>query len=134
MKASIYFKVVVCLFLTFSFVFKASANSNDPKETAIVEKANYPGGNAALISFITTNLQYPESARENGVEGEVVVSFKVDLTGKIQNVKIIKSLGYGCDQEVERVITLMPKWNPSKVNGYAVATNISMPIQFALTN
>ena len=117
----------------FSVVFtQTSANPIEPTPTttSVSLDAQFPGGYDALAQFIAKNLQYPMEARENGVEGKVVVNFLINAAGEVQNVNIQKGIGSGCDEEAKRVVALMPDWEPALRNGKAVSTVISMPIRF----
>jgi TonB family protein len=67
----------------------------------------YPGGNKAFQEFITKNIRYPKEAEEANIEGSVIVGYDITDNGLIQNIHIIKSLGYGCDEEAMRVIGLL---------------------------
>jgi len=66
------------------------------------------------------------------VIGTVYVNFNVDRLGKIANIKIIRGIGSGCDEEAVRVIKIMPLWNPGKQAGKAVIVNFTLPIKFLL--
>jgi len=92
----------------------------------------YPEGEDARSKFIVENIRYPEQAMKNKVQGKVFVSFIVETDGTITNVKIMRGIGAGCDEEAVRVIKLMPKWKPGEVKGKPVRTNFVIPIRFAL--
>ena len=77
-------------------------------------------------------MKYPSQARRMGIEGRVFVEFIVDKDGTLTNVKAIKGIGAGCDEEAERVIKNHPKWNPGKQRGKAVKQKIVLPITFKL--
>jgi len=100
---------------------------------AFVEKMpEYPGGQGELMKFLSMKLQYPDSARHYDIEGKVVANFIVNEDGSISDAKIIKGLGYGCNEEVLRVIALMPKWKPGEQNGTAVKVYFTLPVTFKL--
>lgn len=107
---------------------------NDENETFVVveEMPEYPGGMAALTEFVATNLQYPEEAKKAKIEGRVFVHFVVEKDGSIKDVKVLKGLGYGCDEEAIRVATSMPKWKPGKQRGKEVRVAYNLPIRFTL--
>jgi TonB family protein len=93
----------------------------------------YPGNNQALSDYISTNLQYPEQAIDNNVEGTVQVQFVVDKNGSISDVKTVgNKLGYGLDEEAVTVVSKLPKWTPGKVNGKNVKTRMTIPITYKL--
>ena len=100
--------------------------------TVVQEQPVYPGGMPALMQYIAQNLQYPLEAKEKRIQGRVFVQFVVTETGAIQQVRILKGIGHGCDEEAVRVVSQMPKWIPGKQNGQPVAVQYNLPIQFAL--
>jgi TonB family protein len=87
-----------------------------------------------MLEFIYQNLRYPALARENEVEGTVVVSFIVERNGKITEPKIVREIGGGCGDEVLRVVNLMPTWIPGKQKGEAVRVQFNLPVRFQLEN
>ncbi|TAF35486.1 MAG: energy transducer TonB [Cytophagales bacterium] len=109
--------------------------SDDEPDFVVVEvPASFPGGKQALRKFLSKHLKYPIAARTNQVAGKVFVQFTVDKEGIITNVKILKSLGFGCDEEAARVIQLMPKWEPAKQSGKRVKTKHTMTFVFEYSN
>jgi len=104
----------------------------DKPYTWVEEMPNYKGGNSELIKYFGENLNYPEIAIRAGVEGKVILGFIVDRSGKIKDVKVLKGIGAGCDEEAIRVVSSMPDWNPGKQNGKPVNTLINIPVVFKL--
>lgn len=100
--------------------------------TIVDEMPVFPGGEEKLFAFLRSNIKYPPSARENGVGGRVAVNFMVDRSGKISDVKILKGIGSGCDEEALRVIRMMPDWIPGKQNGRPVLVSYYLPVDFRL--
>jgi len=96
------------------------------------QKPEFFGGNEAMTSFLQKNLKYPSNASRAGIQGKVFVQFTVGSDGKIENVKAIKGIGFGCDEEAERVIKLMPAWKPGKQSGIPVKVRFTMPIVFQM--
>ncbi|MCU7492934.1 MAG: energy transducer TonB [Ignavibacteria bacterium] len=97
------------------------------------EMPRFSEGEDALLSFLMANIRYPELARRVGVEGKVMVSFTVEKSGSISNMRVLKSIGGGCDEEAMRVVALTAgKWIAGKQNGKAVKVNMSIPIVFRL--
>jgi periplasmic protein TonB len=106
---------------------------DEVKEWLVVEQMpEYAGGNSALAKFLQKNLRYPNPASNAGVSGKVYVQFVVGQDGAISKVDILKGLGFGCDEEAERVIKLMPRWAAGKQSGRAVAVKFTLPINFQL--
>lgn len=93
---------------------------------------SYPGGMDSLIQFLSSNIVYPAEAKEQGIEGKVIVEFVVGSDGSIQDVMIQKGIGYGCDKEAQRVVESMPLWNPGEKDGKNVRVQFVLPIQFSL--
>ena len=94
---------------------------------------SFPGGYKGLQKFFDDNLQYPEEATNDGVEGTVNVTFVVDETGKLTSPKVAgEQLGYGLEAEALRVVNKMPTWNPGKLKGKNVKTSFTLPVKFVL--
>ncbi len=93
----------------------------------------YPGGNKALTNFFEKNIQYPQEASDNGMEGKVMISFTVDEKGKIGSPKVTSpKLGYGIEEEAIRVFKKMPSWAPGSLKGKNVKTRYNLPVRFQL--
>jgi protein TonB len=100
--------------------------------TFVEEQAEFPGGEEARITFLQKNIKYPALARENGIEGRVYVTFVVGPDGSIRDVKVLRGIGGGCDEEATRVVKMMPPFKPAKQNGRPVNVQFNMPIVFSL--
>ncbi|MFK8104654.1 MAG: TonB family protein [Saprospiraceae bacterium] len=85
-----------------------------------------------LLEFVYKNLTYPAAAKEEGVEGTVVVNFTVDKNGTIINPKILRKIGSGCEEAVLAMIDKMPTWIPGKKDGKAVNVAYNLPVKFKL--
>ncbi|WP_431609213.1 energy transducer TonB [Chryseobacterium sp. 'Rf worker isolate 10'] len=94
--------------------------------------AEFPGGEAAMNRFIYSNIEYPDSAKRAGIEGKVILQFKVDTLGIITNINVLKGIGFGCDEEAKRIVSVMPRWNPGKKNRQAVISLYHLPIVFLI--
>lgn len=107
---------------------------SDPDEphTVVEEMPAFPGGDEAMFKFIATKVKYPEEAAENGIEGAVYVTFVVERDGRISEVKVLRGIGAGCDEEAVRVVKSMPNWTPGKQNGQLVRVRRSLPFRFKL--
>ena len=92
----------------------------------------YPGGTEAMISYLMANVKYPETAKTNKIQGKVMVSFNVMKDGAVSDVKVMKGIGSGCDEEAIRVVKGMPKWKPGQNKGKKVNVHMVLPIQFKL--
>jgi TonB family protein len=93
----------------------------------------FPGGIEAFVHFLAKNIRYPAVARKNGTQGNVFVSFVVDKDGTLTDLKVIRGIGDGCNEESLRVIKLSPPWKPGMQNNHPVRVAYSMPISFALS-
>lgn len=103
-------------------------------ETVVDEQAEFPGGRAALVKYLSERIQYPDIARELGLSGKTVLKFVVNTDGTITDVKIAKGMRdcSECDKEAVRVVRNMPKWAPGKKGGKAVRSYFVLPVQFAI--
>jgi protein TonB len=90
------------------------------------------GGEQAIIQAIQKTVRYPKRAIEAKRQGIITVSFVVDQNGQATNLKIIRGLGYGIDEEVIRAIGALPRFICAKCNGYAVQSNLTLPISLRL--
>jgi len=90
------------------------------------------GGYGTFYEFIGENLKYPKKALAMQVAGKVYVQFVVDKDGSLTDVKVIRGIGAGCDEEAKRILEGAPKWNPGKQRGRAVKQRIVLPINFKL--
>ena len=100
----------------------------------VVEDApGYPGGEEERMRFLRDNIRYPAIARESGIQGTIFITFVVERDGSITDVKIVRGIGGGCDEEAIRVVQNMPRWVPGKQRGRAVRVQFMMPIRFTLS-
>lgn len=93
---------------------------------------SFPGGDRDLLKFLSQNIVYPPLARENNIQGQVVLSFVVGEDGKVQDITILKDIGGGCGKEAVRVVKSMPLWIPGEANGHAVKVRYVLPVRFEL--
>lgn len=109
-----------------------------PKEpeiyTYVDEYAEFPGGPAAMKKFLGENLNYPQVARELGLEGRCNLQFVVSASGNISNVTVVRGVPDcpECDKEAVRVVKSMPPWKPGKVGGKSVNSTFNLPVSFKL--
>lgn len=102
--------------------------------TVVEEQPRFPGGEEARLIFLSNNIHYPDSAVKNDIRGTVFVTFVVEKEGSLSNIKVLKGIGSGCDEEVVRVVKMMPKWIPGRQRGSPVRVNFNLPIKFILEN
>ena len=94
--------------------------------------AEYPGGQTALFQYMGNNIQYSKEAQKEGISGKVIVQFTVKADGSIAYVIVKKGVSKALDTEALRVIKNMPDWTPAEKDGKAVASQMTLPIMFAL--
>ncbi len=85
-----------------------------------------------MLEFIYKNITYPKAARDAGKEGIVVASFVVDKQGDLQDVEILREIGFGTSEEVLGIISKMPNWIPGRQNGSVVKVRYNLPVKFKL--
>ncbi|MNE52518.1 Gram-negative bacterial tonB protein [compost metagenome] len=90
----------------------------------------FPGGEEQLKKYVSSNMKYPKEALKNNIQGRVAVTFYVDTLGKVKDVRLLKGIGYGCDEEAIRIVKSMPDWIPAI---RPVKVQMTLPIMFDLT-
>ncbi|GAB3748954.1 M56 family metallopeptidase [Spirosoma pomorum] len=100
--------------------------------TVVENQPEFPGGMAALGSYLEKNLKYPMPAQRANVSGRVFLSFIVTTAGEIKNVEVLKGIGFGTDEEALRVVAAMPRWKPGSQDGVPVNVKYNLPINFEL--
>ena len=90
----------------------------------------YPGGPNEMMRYIQENIKYPQSAKDNKIEGRVFVTFVVEKDGSISNAAVMRGIDKECDAEALRVVSSMPKWNPGQHKGEVVRTQFTIPIYY----
>lgn len=99
----------------------------------IEQMPEFPGGDSALIRFLSDNVKYPVIAQENGIQGRAHCRFLVDVDGSVRDVHIVKSAGdKSLDKETVRVVSSMPKWKPGMQREKPVAVHFSVVMRFKL--
>lgn len=102
-------------------------------ETWAPEMPEFPGGPTGFLNFIGQNTKYTPAAEDNGIEGTIRVSFVVNTDGTVTDVKIVKGLGYGLDEQVLKAFKKMPKWKPARKGGKDVPLRMTSPVVFTLS-
>ena len=92
----------------------------------------FPGGVEAMMKFLADNIVYPQEAKDNKIEGRVIVTFVVEKDGSISSIRVLSDIGSGCGAEVVRVLKLMPKWKPGMQKGQPVRVQYSLPVLFTI--
>jgi len=100
--------------------------------TVVEEQPEFPNGEDSLVKFLQENIKYPEEAIKLGVQGKVFVTFVVEEDGSFSDVRIVRGIGGGCDEEAIRLVKAMPKWLPGKQRGTPVRVQYNLPVMFIL--
>ncbi len=101
----------------------------------IVEKsASFRGGMGKFYKWLGRKIKYPSQARRMGVEGKVFVEFVIETDGSLSNLKVVRGIGAGCDEEAIRILKTCPKWTPGEQRGRPVRQRMVLPISFRLQN
>lgn len=112
---------------------KEIVEDNEPVFVVVETMPVFPGGAAAMMKFISENIQYPETAKENGIQGRAICQCVINKDGSITDVVVTRSTGdTSLDEEAIRVIESMPKWTPGMQRGQAVRVKYTLPINFRL--
>lgn len=98
----------------------------------VEEQPEFPGGNAAMMKFLSDNIKYPVIAQENGIQGRVITNFVVERDGSITDVQVVRGVDPSLDREAIRVIQSMPKWKAGRQRGSAVRVRFTLPVVFRL--
>ncbi len=123
-----FFSLVLGVGLSLSTAVQAQ----ETVKSQVDEMAAPTGGMGGFTEYMIKNLSYPTAAKEAKVQGMVVVSFVVDSEGKVGSVEVLRGIGKGCDEEAVRVISNSGTWTPAKIGGKAVASKMTLPVQFKL--
>ncbi|MEM0939312.1 MAG: energy transducer TonB [Bacteroidota bacterium] len=107
-----------------------SIASDGEKFIKVEESAQFPGGLNEWTKYLKKNLKYPKEARRNNITGRVFLKFVVDEEGSVTNIKVLRSLGYGCDKEAIRLLSETPKWIPAKANNKPVRQKMLQNLLF----
>ena len=92
----------------------------------------FPGGDSALLAYISQNTKYPEAAKRNGISGRVIVRFCITSKGTVNQVSVLKGVDPELDKEAIRVISALPDFNPGKQEGVPVPVWYMVPITFTV--
>ncbi len=106
--------------------------AQEPVYTVVEEMPTFPGGDEARIKFLCDNIKYPLMAKQAGIQGNVYLTFIIDEKGRVTDVKVLRGIGGGCDEEAVRVVKMSPPWNAGRIDGKPVRVQFNMPIKFTL--
>jgi TonB family protein len=114
-------------------VIKADKQNGTGTYTMVEKMPQYPGGEKALLDYISRNVIYPINAQEKGIQGKVIIRFVVNKMGKVENAEILRGLNPSIDAEGLRVVSSLPDWIPGEQKGKKVSVYYTLPITFKLT-
>ncbi|MEP7264184.1 MAG: TonB family protein [Bacteroidota bacterium] len=92
----------------------------------------FPGGQDALIRYLSSHIKYPVEARMKDIKGTVYINFVIDKTGAVSSAEVQRGVGGGCDEEALKVIREMPSWSPGMQNHHPVNVRFVLPVKFSL--
>jgi periplasmic protein TonB len=131
LKQLLIFPVLILVLI--AFPTNVTGQAKDEPYFAVDEMPAFPGGDAALSKFIASNVQYPENARDNNIEGKVIIRFCVMTDGNINKISVIKSVDPELDNEAIKVVKKLPAFKPGKKAGVTVPVWYMVPISFAIS-
>ena len=127
---------LVLILVTSNLFGQEKSDSTNTEERVFkpAVKAEFPGGEKELYKFIATNIKYPAEARRSGISGKVIVSFIVESDGSVNlsSVKIEQSVHSSLDNEVIRLVGLMPNWTPGNQRGKNLRSRAEFPVTFKI--
>ncbi|MCM1320319.1 MAG: energy transducer TonB [Muribaculaceae bacterium] len=94
------------------------------------EKPSFPGGDDKLMCFINKHRKYPKKAYKAGIQGRVMCSFIVNTDGGVSDVQVYKGVEQSLNEEAVRIFSIMPKWNPGRMNGVPVPVRVIRTVPF----
>lgn len=125
-------KLFLIMLLAFVSVnaYSQSDDADNDVYNMVDQSAKFQDGYNSIIKFVQENIKFPAEAQENNVHGRLMVSVIVEKDGSLSDIKIKKGLGYGLDEEIVRIIKMMPKWQPAQHKGKAVRQSQTIMIPF----
>ena len=124
--------MAVCCLMTANAQKTVVSQTNQKVYDEVEQMPEYPGGIPAMIEFLQTNINYPEDAVKQKVEGRVMVQFVVETDGSVSDVHVAKQVFPSLDAEAIRVVQAMPKWMPGREKGRVVRVKYNLPIVFRM--
>lgn len=107
-------------------------DTQEPVYMSVEQMPLFPGGESALMKYVSSHINYPSMAAENSIQGKVIVKFIVEKDGSISDIKVARSVDKDLDKEAVRVVSSLPKFTPGRQNGQAVRVWYTLPVTFKL--
>ena len=125
-------KLFLIMLLAFVSVnaYSQSDDADNDVYNMVDQSAKFQDGYNSIIKFVQENIKFPAEAKENNVHGRLMVSVVVEKDGSLSNITVKKGLGYGLDEEIVRIIKMMPKWQPAQHKGKTVRQLQTIVIPF----
>ena len=133
--SSIFLALIFSLNVSFGQEIEEQNNESNDTTSVLVEHetpAEFPGGSKLIYKFIVQNMQYPDEAKEKGIEGRVTVQFTIEKTGEITDIEVKRGVSPSLEEEAVRIVSKFPNWEPATENGKPVKSKARMPISFRL--
>ena len=123
------FLIMLLAFVSLN-AYSQSDDSDNEIYMSVDQSAKFQDGYNSIIKFVQENIKFPAEAKENNVHGKLMVSVVVEKDGSLSDITVKKGLGYGLDEEIVRIIKMMPKWQPAQHKGKAVRQSQMIVIPF----
>ena len=125
-------KLFLIMLLAFVSVnaYSQSDDADNDVYNMVDQSAKFQDGYNSIIKFVQENIKFPAEAKENDVHGRLMLSVVVEKDGSLSDITVKKGLGYGLDEEIVRIIKMMPKWQPAQHNGKTVRQSQTILIPF----
>ena len=125
-------KLFLIMLLAFVSVnaYSQSDDTDNDVYNMVDQSAKFQDGYNSIIKFVQENIKFPAEAKENNVHGRLMLSVVVEKDGSLSDITVKKGLGYGLDEEIVRIIKMMPKWQPAQHKGKTVRQSQTILIPF----
>ncbi len=132
MKKTFLLLSLFCFFFACKKENTTTTNTEDEIFLVVEQQAEFPNGQAALFQWLKDNMQYPETAKQNKVEGKIITRFVIEKNGDLNGATVLRGVDASLDKEALRLLSTMPKWKPGKQRGNDVRSYFTLPVEFKL--
>lgn len=132
MKKTFLLLSLFCFFFACKKENTTTTNTEDEIFLVVEQQAEFPNGQAALFQWLKDNMQYPETAKQNKVEGKIITRFVIEKNGDLSGATVLRGVDASLDKEALRLLSTMPKWKPGKQRGNDVRSYFTLPVEFKL--